>query len=85
MTAVRSGCCGGRSSRASMRKVKVPKLPKNPRVSGGIELVYVGANVRHVKAAVTGLVYHVAAGARFVRVDRRDVDGLLANGAFVRR
>jgi hypothetical protein len=77
-------CCGGRRGprrRASAQRS--PDIPANPKVRGGTELAFVGAGRRTIPCAGSGNTYHVAPGARMIRVDRRDVDQLLSRGDFV--
>jgi len=60
----------------------VATVDRNPTVRRGVEVVYLGSKPKSRSGAATRLVYHVAPGARFVRVDKRDLPELLASGEF---
>jgi hypothetical protein len=75
-------CCGGRPPEVARRAARVTLRDRNTAVRRGVEVVYLGSTPKSHSATVSGLVYHVAPGARFVRVDRRDLPELLASGEF---
>lgn len=72
-------CCGGSGPGLVVR---APQVARNPAVRRGVEVVYLGSKPKSRSGSVSQLEYHVAPGARFVRVDRRDVAELLASGEF---
>ena len=77
-------CCGSRARNVGRRVTRPPAVLDNPMVARGVEVVYVGSKSKRFPCVASGLVYHVAPGSRFVRVDRRDVDELFATGEFTR-
>ncbi len=75
-------CCGGSAPDVASRGARAVKVARNPVVRRGVEVVYLGSKPKSHSGTATRLVYHVAPGARFVRVDRRDLPELLASGEF---
>ncbi len=58
-------------------------LPPNPAVRDGTLVRYLGPDHRRVEGEATGFVYHADALRRLVKVDHRDLPGILTTRAFV--
>jgi hypothetical protein len=77
-----SGCCGQRSSRRSRAAKEVERLPRNPEVSEGVSLLYLGSGRKDYTGSVSNFIYVVADLRRTFVVHPDDVPALL-NKRFV--
>ena len=79
--AIHSGCCGGDVRR---RVVAVQQtLPPNPKIQGGVAVIYLGAGNIAVKGETTGAVYHASDHRRHLRVHTEDADSILRHRGFI--
>lgn len=69
------GCCGHPKRRR--RAPESVHLPPNPRVTGGVRLLFVGVDAHHFEGTATGETYHVSPGRRFLTVHPEDAPSLL--------
>ena len=76
--------CGG-GGRPRRRVAPERRLPPNPDVPDGVELVYLGGRVERIRGTGSGLRYHVGPTARFVHVDPRDLEEVVSRPDFMRR
>lgn len=76
-------CCGSYSKQKAVKE-KEP-IPPNPKISGGVSLIYVGSGKKSFKGKATGSVYYVSDHARHFRVYFEDADSLLRNATIIRR
>jgi hypothetical protein len=57
--------------------------PVNPKVNGGVGVIYLGAGNFKVKGKSSGLTYYASDHHRHVKIDPEDVKGILSNGEFI--
>ena len=76
-----NSCCGS-YSKQKMVKAKEAILP-NPKVKGGVALIYVGAGKKNFKGHVTGSVYYVSDHSRHFTAYTEDADSLLRNASII--
>lgn len=79
--AIHSGCCGGHVRRRV--QVAEPSLPPNPKVQGGVAVIYLGAGNIAVKGESTGAVYHASDHRRHFRVYTEDARSILRHRGFI--
>ena len=78
-----SRCCG---QPVRARRLPAPRqLAANPRIAKGVRLLYLGAGLRELRGAESGLVYLVADQRRDFVADPADVKGLLRNSFVILR
>ncbi len=69
-----SACCGQPAPRR--RRPAPPTLPPNPKVTGGVRLLYLGSGARDLRGPETDLVYHVSEHRRAFTVRAGDAPAL---------
>lgn len=69
-----SGCCGQPAPRR--RRPAPPALPPNPKVTGGIRLLYLGGGAQQIRGPATGLVYHASEHRRMFTAHAEDAPAL---------
>ena len=72
-----SGCCGQPSPRRFRAAREAERLPRNPAVSGGVRLLYLGSGRREFSGLESGLTYVVSEQRRKFVVHRNDAPALL--------
>jgi hypothetical protein len=72
-----SGCCGQPSARRIAVAREAERLPRNPTVSGGVRLLYLGSGRRDLSGSNSGLTYVVSEQRRKFVVHRDDAPALL--------
>ncbi len=73
-----SGCCGQPGKRQKKEKPD-EVLPANPKVEGGVRLLYLGSGRRDFDGASTGLHYVVSDRRRSFAAHPDDVPALMRN------
>ncbi len=76
-------CCGSYSPQKKLNKKEF--IPSNPKIKGGVALIYVGAGKKKFKGMATGFVYHVSDHSRHFNVHTEDADALLNDPAIIRK
>jgi len=76
-------CCGS-FVRRTVKTITVP-LPPNPKVRGGISVIYLGAGDVSIKGLVTGSVYYASDHSRHFRVYSDDMDSVLRPPYVIRK
>jgi hypothetical protein len=76
-------CCGSyfRKNEATIKK----PLPPNPKVQGGIAVIYLGSGNISIKGSATESVYHASDHSRHFRVYAEDIDSVLRNPDIIRK
>ena len=74
-----SGCCGQPSSRRPRGTKDAERLPRNPTVSGGVRLLYLGAGRRDLSGSKSGATYVVSSTRRGFVAHPADAPALLKN------
>jgi hypothetical protein len=74
-----SGCCGQPGPRRISIKKETEPLPKNPRVEGGVPLLYLGSGRKTLKGPESDLTYVVSDHRRDFVAHPDDVRTLLRN------
>ena len=72
-----SGCCGQPAARRRRVSPGAPPPPANPKVLGGVRLLYLGSGRQTLEGQATGLAYHVAEGRRWFKVHPDDAAAML--------
>lgn len=83
MRMMNNSCCGS-YSKQKVEKVK-EQIPPNPKVHGGIALIYVGSGRKSFKGHATGSVYYVSDHLRHFRVYTEDADSILRKASIIRK
>jgi hypothetical protein len=83
MKVMNNSCCGS-YSKQKVAKVK-EKIPPNPKMNGGVALIYVGSGRKSFKGHGTGSVYYVSDHSRHFRVYTEDADSILSNTSIIRK
>ena len=83
MKLMNNSCCGSYSKQKIVQE-KEP-LPANPKISGGVALIYVGSGTTSFKGHATGSLYHVSDHSRHFRAHAEDADSLLSNRTIIRK
>jgi len=73
-------CCG---TVGPKRKINKAKIPKNPEITNGTKLIYLGAGVAKITGKHTGLIYYVSDYQRHFVVDKEDAKAILKKAAFI--
>ena len=72
-----SGCCGQPSARRARAAPEAERLPRNPRVTGGVSLLYLGSGRKDFTGSVSNLTYVVSDHRRKFVVHPDDAPALL--------
>ena len=68
-------CCGAYVKHHE-KTIKTP-LPPNPKVTGGIAVIYIGSGNARYKGSGTGSVYHVSDHSRHFKIYSEDAESIL--------
>jgi len=74
-----SGCCGQPPSRRPRAAKEAERLPRNPKLSGGVRLLYLGSGRKDFPGPQSGLTYVVSETRRKFVAHRDDAGALLKN------
>jgi hypothetical protein len=74
-------CCGQIPKQKKI--VSLKKLPDNPVVRVGVEVIYIGAGIMKVNARTSGHTYYFSDHQRRVKVETDDVAGIIKTGTFI--
>ena len=76
-------CCGS----FARQKVKIVKtsLPSNPKVQGGVAVIYLGSGNIKLTGAGTKLAYHASDHHRHFRVFAEDAESILTNPMIIHK
>jgi hypothetical protein len=72
-----SGCCGQPLSRRARAAPEAERLPRNPQVLGGVNLLYLGSGRKDFKGSNSNLTYIVSEQRRNFVVHPDDAPALL--------
>jgi hypothetical protein len=72
-----SGCCGQPAPRRARAAPETERLPRNPQVSSGVRLLYLGSGRKDFTGPESSLAYVVSEHRRDFVVHPGDVPGLL--------
>jgi hypothetical protein len=79
--AVHSSCCGGYVGRR-VHAVQ-PSLPPNPKVHGGVAVIYLGSGNITIKGENTGVTYYASDHRRQFKVHTEDAKSILRQRDFI--
>ena len=74
-------CCGQIPKQKKI--VSLKKLPDNPIIRNGVEVIYIGAGTIKVNGKASGHTYYVSDHQRRVKVESDDVAGIIKTGLFI--
>lgn len=74
-------CCEQIPKRKNITGVK--NLPKNPNITNGIEVIYLGAGDLKFKGKTSGLTYYVSDHRRRFTADTKDLPSILKMRNFI--
>ncbi len=80
-TTTNNACCGSYLKRR-VTKVK-SLLPANPKVQGGVAVIYLGAGDISVKGNETGSDYYASDHSRHFKVYAEDADSVLRHSSII--
>lgn len=83
MKMINSPCCGSYSKRKVVKEKE--SIPPNPKINGGIALIYVGSGKKSFTGKATGAIYYVSDHMRHFNAHKEDADDILRNPAVIRK
>ncbi len=69
---IKSGCCGTYHNKKKPKVIE--NIPDNPKVAGGIAVIYVGSGYIKIDGAQSGFTYHASDHNRHFAVAHEDID-----------